>query len=151
MRATPWWTIGRRNLVRHRRRTLLTACGLAVGYFSVVVMVAISEGFVTQMLDSGTGLVTGQLQVHSSEYLPERSVYETIGGSAGADVDALVRLIEEDPAISAAAPRVFGAGLVSSGDKTAGSILVGIDPDRELEVARIAATAASLVASAPSP
>ncbi len=140
MRATPWWTIGCRNLARHRRRTLLTACGLSVGYFSVVVMVAISEGFVTQMLDSGTGLVTGQLQVHSSEYLPERSVYETIGGSAGADVDALVRLIEEDPAISAAAPRVFGAGLVSSGDKTAGSILVGIDPDRELEVARIAAT-----------
>lgn len=140
MHARPWWTIGWRNLGRHRRRTVLTAMGLAVGYFSVVVLVGLSKGLIAEMIDGGTGLVTGQLRVHAEHYLPERSVHETVGGRAGTDVTALVREVEADPAVSAAAPRVFGGGLVSGGENTSAAILVGIDPARELRVARVAAT-----------
>jgi putative ABC transport system permease protein len=142
MPARSWWTIGWRNLGRHRRRTLLTAAGLGVGYFSVVILVGLSEGLTSEMIDGGTSLVTGQLQVHSGGFLPERSMHETIGGRYGTDVGALLAAVEADPTVSAAAPRVFGGGLVSGGANTTASIMVGVDMERELRAARIASTLA---------
>ncbi len=137
MTAGPWWRIGWRNLGRNRRRTVITALGLAVGYFAVVFMVGWAEGLVSEMIENGTGLLTGQLQLHADQYRPERKIYDTIGGREGADVERLLREVAADPAIAAAAPRVFAGGLVSSGDATVAGILMGMDPQLEPRVSRL--------------
>lgn len=103
----------------------------------MVVMIGLANGMISQMINNGTGLVTGQIQIHSPQYLPDRSVYETLGSHPN-DVESLLGIIERDPAVIAAAPRVFGGGLVSSGAATFPAILMGIDPAREVEVSRIA-------------
>jgi ABC-type lipoprotein release transport system permease subunit len=136
----PWWRVGWRNLGRNRRRTLFTASGLAIGYCTVVVMTGLGRGMVAEMVGNGTGILSGQLQLHGPDYLPERSMYETIGGREGADVEALVARVEADPSIAAAGPRVYGGGLVSSGDATVAASLIGIDPAREPHVSRIPGT-----------
>ncbi|MCZ6761325.1 MAG: ABC transporter permease, partial [Gemmatimonadetes bacterium] len=100
-------------------------------------MIGLSSGMISQMINNGTGLVTGQIQIHSPQYLPDRSVYETLGSHPN-DVESLLGIIERDPAVIAAAPRVFGGGLASSGASTFPAILMGIDPAREVEVSRIA-------------
>jgi ABC-type lipoprotein release transport system permease subunit len=133
----PWWRIGWRNLGRNRRRTLITAAGLAVGYLAVVVLVGLMDGLTAEMIENGTGLLAGQLQVHAPKYRPERSIYETIGGRDGTDVERLVREVAADPAIRAAAPRVFAGGLLSSGAATAAGILMGVDPNLEPGVSRL--------------
>ena len=137
MRSSTWWRIGLRNLWRNPRRTLITALGLAVGYFAVVFMVGWADGLKAEMIENGTGLLTGQIQIHSPEYRPERSIYETIGGREGANVDEIIRTILTDPAVEAATPRVFAGGLVSSGKSTSAAVLMGIDPGREPDVSRI--------------
>lgn len=137
MSPGPWWRIGWRNLGRNRRRTFITALGLAAGYFAVVFMVGWAEGLQAEMIENGTGLLMGQLQVHNVEYLPERRIYDTIGGPEGADVERLVREVVADPAIAAAAPRVYAGGLVSSGEATTAGILMGIDPKLEPDVSRL--------------
>ncbi len=137
MLQAPWLLIGWRNLGRNRRRTFITALGLAVGYFAVVFIVGWADGLKAEMVENGTALITGQLQVHSLDYRPERSLYETIGGRGGADVEEILRAVTNDPAIEAAAPRVYAGGLVSSGDSTSAGMLMGIDPDREPNVSRI--------------
>ena len=133
----PWLRIGWRNLGRNRRRTLITASGLAVGYFAVVFIVGWADGLKAEMVENGTGLLSGQLQIHSLDYRPERSLYETIGGREGADIEELLRAVTNDPAIEAASPRVYAGGLVSSGQSTSAGMLMGIDPDREPSVSRI--------------
>lgn len=133
----PWWRVGWRNLGRNRRRTLFTASGLAIGYCTVVVMSGLGRGMVAEMVGNGTGILSGQLQIHGPEYLPERSVYETLGGREGTDVEALVDRVAGDPSIAAAAARVYGGGLVSSGDATVAASLIGIDPQREPAVSSI--------------
>ena len=140
MAERTWWRIGWRNLGRNRRRSVITAVALAVGYFSVVVLVGWWDGVVVEMINNGTRVLTGQLQVHDAEYLPDRSVYRTLGGDAGVDLPALLSRIDADPAVAAAAPRVYGGGLVSSGDATAASAFVGVDPDLEPKVSRILGT-----------
>jgi len=137
MLSRPWWRIGWRNLGRNRRRTLITAAGLAFGYLAVVVLIGLMDGLTAEMIESGTGVLSGQLQVHDIEYRPERKIYDTIGGRDGADVERLVREVAADPVVEAAAPRVFAGGLVSSGESTVAGILMGVDPQLEAGVSRL--------------
>ena len=137
MRAAVWWRVAWRNLWRNRRRTLITASALAFGFLGSVVMIGISDGFTAEMVENGTGLLTGQVQVHARGYRPQRSLYETIGGASGTDVASLLAAADAVPGVAAAAPRVFGGGIVSAGDATEAALLLGVDPAREARVSRV--------------
>ena len=132
----PWWRIGWRNLGRNRRRTGLTALGLAVGYIAVVFMVGWVEGITTELIENATSLVSGQIEIHDAEYRPERSLYDTIGGRDGTDVEALLHELAADESVVAAAPRAYAGGLISSGEATSAGSLMGIDPQREVALTR---------------
>lgn len=136
MRVAPWWRIGWRNLGRHRKRTLITALGLGVGFFAVVFIIGWAEGITVEMVENATGLVSGQIEIHATGYRPERSIYDTIGGREGTDVEALLSLVSNSPAVVAAAPRVYAGGLVSSGESTFAGMLMGIDPELEPKLSR---------------
>ena len=136
MLQSPWSRIGLRNLGRNPKRTILTALGLAVGFFTSVVMVGWTQGLMNEMVDNATGLVGGQIEIHDAEFLPERSLYDTIGGRDGIDVEQLVARVSEDERIIAAAPRVYAGGLLSSGDATLAGMLMGVDPEREVALSR---------------
>ena len=136
MSESPWPRIGWRNLGRNRKRTVLTALGLGVGYFTCVFVVGWSEGIMAELVENATSLVSGQIEIHDAEYRPDRSLYDTIGGRAGADVEALLRAIDADEAVVAAAPRVYSGGLVSSGEATSAGMFLGVDPGREVALTR---------------
>ena len=136
MDAGPWVLIGWRNLGRHRKRTVLTALGLAVGYFAVVFMIGWSQGLMAEMVENATGLVSGQIEIHDAEYRPERSLFDTIGGRDGADIARLLDVIAAEAGVVAVAPRVYAGGLISSGESTSAGMLMGIDPERERTVSR---------------
>ena len=132
-----WWRLAWRNLWRNPRRTLITASALTFGYLASVTMIGIWHGMMAEMIETGTNLVSGQLQIHAPDYYPERSMYATLGGRDGIDVDELLRLTRGVAGVTAAAPRVYGGGLVSSGDETVAGILVGVDPVLEADVTRL--------------
>ena len=136
MDVGPWVLIGWRNLGRHRKRTVLTALGLAVGYFAVVFMIGWSQGLMAEMVENATGLVSGQIEIHDAEYRPERSLFDTIGGRDGADIARLLDVIAAEAGVVAVAPRVYAGGLISSGESTSAGMLMGIDPERERTVSR---------------
>ena len=136
MDAGPWVLIGWRNLGRHRKRAVLTALGLAVGYFAVVFMIGWSQGLMAEMVENATGLVSGQIEIHDAEYRPERSLFDTIGGRDGADIARLLDVIAAEAGVVAVAPRVYAGGLISSGESTSAGMLMGIDPERERTVSR---------------
>ena len=136
MRERPWPRIGWRNLARNRRRTVLTALGLAVGFFAVVFMIGWVRGITAELVENATSLVSGQIEIHHAEYRPDRSLYDTLGGREGVDVEALLRTIDDDEAVTAAAPRVYAGGLVSSGEATSAGMFMGIDPEREPALTR---------------
>lgn len=134
---SPWWRIGWRNLGRNRKRTFITALGLGAGYFAVNFIVGWADGLQAEMVENGTGIMMGQLQVHASDYRPERSLYDTIGGRDGIDVSALLDTVVSDSGVAAATPRVYAGGLLSSGESTSAGMLMGIDVDRERGVSRL--------------
>jgi ABC-type lipoprotein release transport system permease subunit len=126
--------LGWRNLWRSPRRTALTVGTIAVAFAVLILLVGLVEGTARQMVRNGTRLLLGHLQLHDRVYLPDRGLHDTIGGVAGTDVAALLARIEAAPGVLAAAPRVFGFGLLSTGPRSAGARLVGVDPERERRV-----------------
>ena len=129
-----WWRVAWRNLWRNRLRTLITASGLAFGYLGAVLVVGVSDGMLVELIENGTRLMLGEVQVHSEDYLPERNMHHTIGGYEGTDLEIFISRITSQEDVSAAAPRVYGGGLLSSGEETQAALLMGVDPDREPRV-----------------
>ncbi len=132
-----WWRIAWRNLWRNRRRTVITAGALSFGFFVSVFMIGVSDGIIESMVEDGTRIVTGQIQVHDPEYLPERGLHHTVGGRDGIDVAAFVDRIGTVAGVTGAAPRVYGGGLLSSGEETVAAGFMGVDPELEAGVSRI--------------
>ena len=132
------WRMAWRNLWRNRRRTLLTASALSFGFVAAVFMMGLMNGMLAEMVSNGTEVVSGQVQIHAEGYRPERSIHDTMGGREGVDVGALVAAAEAVEGVAGVAPRVYGGGLVSSGDETVGAVLMGVDPVREARVSRFA-------------
>ena len=140
MRRDVWWRIAWRNLGRNHKRTLITGAALAFGYMAAVVIVGVSDGIVAEMIDNGTGLLTGQIQVHDPRYLPERSLYQTIDTGPGDSLPAVLARLRSVPGVAAVAARTFGGGLVSAGRETSGAVLMGFDPSAEPRVSRLLST-----------
>ena len=134
-----WWRMAWRNLWRNRRRTVLTASALSFGFVAAVLMIALMDGMREEVISNGTRVITGQIQIHAEGYKPERSLHDTMGGRDGLDVEALVGTVASVDGVTGVAPRVYGGGLVSSGDESVGAVLVGLDPGREEGVSRFRA------------
>ena len=103
-----------RNLWRNPRRTFITMAAIALGYAMLLFVACLMAGLRWQMIENGTRLVLSQIQVHAPGYYPNRSIQKTMGGGKGTDVSALLAAITADPRVYAAAPRVYGYGLVSA-------------------------------------
>jgi ABC-type lipoprotein release transport system permease subunit len=132
-----WWRIAWRNVWRNRRRTAITVGALAIGFVASTIMIGLSGGIVAQMIENGTDLITGQIQVYQEGYKPERSLFTTLGGREGTDVDQVLERITALPGVRSAAPRVYAGGLLSSGEETVAGFLLGVDPALESRVSRI--------------
>jgi ABC-type lipoprotein release transport system permease subunit len=123
-----------RNLWRNPRRTFIMMAAIAFGYAMLLFVACLMAGLRWQMIENGTCLVMSQIQVHAPGYYPNRSIQKTLGGSQGSDVSAILAAITADPRVFAAAPRVYGYGLLSAAHRSAGVELMGIVPDQEQNI-----------------
>lgn len=57
-----------RNLMRYRRRTLLTAILIAVGVVALLLFIAVAGSFKQVMVGSITDSMLGHLQIHHKGY-----------------------------------------------------------------------------------
>ncbi len=136
MHVGTYFRIGCLNLNRHRKRTVFTALGLGVGYFAAVFISGWMNGIQAELIENATSLVGGQIEIHSSSYRPERSLYETIGDRSGINIEDLLSQVASDPAVIVAAHRVYVGGLIGSGESTSAGMLMGIQPDLEITLSR---------------
>jgi putative ABC transport system permease protein len=123
-----------RNLWRNPRRTLIAMSAIGFGYVMLLFVACLMAGLRQQMIETGTGLVLSDIQVHAPAYYPNRPIHQTLGGQKGTNVTTLVATITADPRVYAASPRVYGYGLASAGDQSAGVEILGVDPHQEQKI-----------------
>lgn len=124
--------IGWRNLARNRRRTWLTAGGIAFAVLLVVFSMAMQLGQYDIMMENATSLLTGHIQIQTGDYVDRARLEDTIQGAA-----ALRRTIESTAGVTAVAPRVEAFALASVGERSFGARIIGVEPDAERDTVRL--------------
>ena len=109
-------TIAWRNLWRVRRRTWLTAGGVAFAVFFVVLIGSTHKGVFDTTVELATEQLTGHLQVQHPSYLDDPRMRYTVGGLA-----SVTETLSAHPGVRAVAPRGMGFGLVSADSSVRGA------------------------------
>ena len=115
-----------RNIWRNKRRTLITIASIFFAMFFALIMRAIQLGSYGHWADSIVESFTGYIQVHKAGYWDDR----TIDNSLTADPSVKEQIMAMEN-VSAVIPRLESFALASSGEKTKGVLVVGIDPEME--------------------
>ena len=123
-----------RNLWFNPRRTLIAMAAIGFGYAMLLFVACLMAGLREQMIESGTGLILSDIEVHAPGYYPDRPIQLTLGGRNGTEVGPLIAAIAADPRVQAASPRAYGYGLVSATHQSAGAQLLGVVPTLEQKI-----------------
>jgi putative ABC transport system permease protein len=135
------WTLIRiavRNVARNRRRTLMTLAALFVGVGVMVSMRGLLNGLQRALITNVALGQTGALQVHKAGYMA--NVLSTPLRLDFPVAEVLPRIVAE-PGVTAAAPRINFAGMVSAGDQTLFMAAAAVDPTLEPRVTPLRAKA----------
>lgn len=123
-----------RNLLRYKRRTLLTAALITVGLVAVLLFIAVAGSFKDMMVAQFTDSMVGHMQVHRRGYL---GAMESLPVDRNMRPRMLVKLYEEldnTPEIQAWSPRVKLMAMFSNFQSTTSIRLNGVYPEREAAV-----------------
>ena len=124
-----WWRLAARNLLRHRRRTVLTGSIVVVGY----VAATMTAGFIAQTF-RGLEEITirgqgGHLRVVAAA--AEGKSDEEAATLLLEDAARLTREVAASPDVAQAMPRLTFFGLVAHGEKSLGYMGTGTVPALE--------------------
>ena len=125
--------MGWRNILRNKRRTLLTASVIALGLASLILIDAVIQGMVRNMVATATDTFLGQAQVHAEGFRTQMKVEQTIHGLSGVEA-----ALGADPTVGAFTERIEVMGMVSSATDAESVGVFGVDPAGEAKLSRIA-------------
>ncbi len=120
-----------RNLLRYKRRTLLTASLVTVGVVFVLVFVAVSGSFKNMMVGQITDSFLGHIQVHKKGYVASIDNLPLTLGMKSQSVKKIETTIAGIPVIEAYSPRIKFGGMFSTFVETTNIRLNGVHPDKE--------------------
>ena len=122
-----------RNLLRYKRRTLLTASLITVGVVFVLAFVSVAGTFKNMMIGQITDSMIGHLQVHRKGFVASIETLPLNLNLKGGAIGRLEKILNEQPEIEAYSPRVKFGGMFSNFTETSSIRLTAIDPEKEFK------------------
>jgi len=120
-----------RNLLRYKRRTLLTASLITIGVVFVIVFLAVSGSFKNMMIGQITDSMLGHVQVHRKGYVASiDNLPLNLNMKAGA-AEKVKSMLDKEAAIEAYSPRIKFGGMFSNFVETTNVRLVAVYPEKE--------------------
>ncbi len=120
-----------RNLVRQRRRTLLSGAAMVVAMALLVFSRSIAEGGHEDWIDAGVRLGSGHVSIQAPEYRRRRTIEYRLSSDDRTAVDAALSAPAAARRLLAAAPRLAVQGLASSASSALPVGVTGVDPTAE--------------------
>lgn len=117
-----------RNIFRQKRRTILTALAMIVGFTLSSITIGLSDGAYSNIINMFTRNRMGHIQVHSTGYLDKPTIYNTI-----TDYESIGQTIQSNTNVEGWTPRVYAGGMASVNEKSTAVRVVGIDVVREIQ------------------
>jgi len=125
--------IALRNLLRYKRRTLLTVSLITVGVVFVLAFVSVSGTFKNMMISEVTDSMIGHLQVHRKGFVASIETLPLNMNLKGGAIGKLEAILNAQPEIETYSPRIKFGGMFSNFTDTSSIRLTAIDPEREFK------------------
>lgn len=119
-----------RNVWRNRRRSLITIAAITFAILMVAVMRSLQYGTYDAMESLAVRLYNGEIQIQHRRFHDEQSLTYHLDQS----VIDWHYLLEQNPELTAYSLRITGFGLVSSDSASTGSLIIGVQPNREARI-----------------
>jgi ABC-type lipoprotein release transport system permease subunit len=126
MAIRKFWAIAYRDLIRNRRRSLLTLLAVALGMMVLIMMSGFIAGAISGGLRDNIRLNTGHLQLREDSYEVEK--LSLLSRDLLQDSEALVAQAEALKEVQSAAPVLWTSGVLSTIRESTGLKVTGIDP-----------------------
>jgi len=126
MATRKFWAIAYRDLVRNRRRSILTLLAVALGMMVLIIMSGFLAGVTSGALRENIRLNTGHLQLRAASYEIEK--LSLLSRDLLQDSEALVAQAEALDEIQSTAPVLWTSGILSTIRESTGLQVIGIDP-----------------------
>ena len=122
-----------RNLMRYKRRTLLTASLITIGVVFVLVFVSVSSSFKNMMISQVTDSFLGHIQIHREGYVASIESLPLTMNLGPQAIKKVEKAISEIPDIEVHSIRIKFGGMFSNFVETTNIRLNGIDPAEEIK------------------
>ena len=122
-----------RNLLRYKRRTILTASLITVGVVFVLVFISVSGSFKNMMIGQITDSMLGHVQVHRKGYVASIENLPLTLNLRPEEVKRLETILNSHSEVEAYSPRIKLGGGFSNFAETTNIRLNGVYPEREFK------------------
>ncbi len=122
-----------RNLLRYKRRTLLTASLITIGVVFVLVFISISGSFKSMIISQITDSMLGDLQIHRRGYVASIDNLPLNLNMGARDYNLVEGLLKQEKEVEAYSARIKFGGLFSNFAETTNIRLNGINPEQEFK------------------
>jgi ABC-type lipoprotein release transport system permease subunit len=121
-----------RNVLKHRRRTVLSGLAVGIGLAGMVFVDGLYKGMLESMIRTATDTFLGQGQIHAEGFRNTLEIEKTVQ-----DSEAVLESLRSEDMISVASPRTVSFGMLSSAAGVNSALLYGIAPDAEKDISII--------------
>ena len=121
-----------RNLWRYPRRTWLTVSAIAFSAMLLVFMITLQLGAYDMMIDTSLRVFSGEMQIQREGYLDKPQMRASIPAA-----QALAARLRQTTGFDAIAVRANGFALASSGTRSYGVPVIGVEPAFEPRVSTL--------------
>jgi putative ABC transport system permease protein len=128
-----------RNLLRAKRRNALSGGTMVVGAAALVLASGLVDGIARQLTRSLVAVQTGHLAViaRPSDFVPQNSPFDAYGVElipGGEAIAARIQAQGKGAGVTKAVPYLHGRGTAIAGNRSSLASLLGVVPERELEL-----------------
>lgn len=120
------------NLWRNKVRTLITVAAVVIAVLLSTIMTSMQDGTYSKMIDNVVRFYSGYIQIHQAEYWDNKTI-----NNIYIPDDSLENAITHTPGITNSTRRLESFILISTGENTKGTALIGIDLKKEDEITGI--------------
>jgi ABC-type lipoprotein release transport system permease subunit len=124
--------IALRNIWRNPRRSILTICAIAFACLLLVFMLSFQFGSYDTLINSAVKIHAGHLQIQATGYNEKRDIRRVV-----TTPQRIGQVLDQMPQIDAYTYRASAFALLSSGPRTYGAMVIGVDPAREAHVSSL--------------
>ncbi len=121
-------TMAWRNLLRNKRRTLITSFSVAFGLFLAVTFTGSADYAYTNMINTSVRMGLGHLTIEAPGYNDMPTLANRVK-DAVANHEKVLKV----PEVEAAFVRIMGQAMFATGSRTVGGVFIAVDPHQETD------------------